>query len=154
MGYFRGPWLHSSTLSCFWCRKHKVILTICAWLILWYVKTNCNDFTFLCLQWETQTSHFSHESSRMEFAAVETCLWHAVVPLCSPLKPQRMKWPLAHKWHYRCSAHTFLLSDEAYQNTDGVFIQVVRYVGTIVTWGKHRGQRQRKLSFLTLHSAF
>lgn len=122
--------------------------------VIWKHKLETRIFFFLCLQWETQTSHFSHESSTMEFAAVGTCLWHTVLPLCSPLKPQRMKWPLAHKWHHRRSAHTFLLSDEANQNTDGVFIQVVRYVGTIVTWGKNRGQSilGSSIVFLYVHT--
>lgn len=32
-----------------------------------------------------------------------------------------------------CSTLTFLLCDEANQNADGVFIQVIRYVGAIVS---------------------
>lgn len=88
----------------------------------------------------------------MECATVTSCLWHAAVALCSTLNLQQMKWSLAHKWHHCYSAHTFLLSDEANQNTDGVFIQVVRYVGTSVTWEEHKGQR--KLCFLILRLAY
>lgn len=58
--------------------------------------------------------------------------------LCFPRKPQETRWPLAHRWHQRGSAHTFLLGDEANQDADGVFVRVVRYVGTAVTCGEHK----------------
>lgn len=38
----------------------------------------------------------------------------------------------AHNFAERHSTLTFLLRDEANQHTDGVFIQLVRYVGTAV----------------------